>query len=252
MIIDAHANLGRSLYGPQQTIGDLLARMDTHGIDRAVVSPFTAVDLDFRHGNHEIAKTVAANQRLLGFARIDPRFGSASIAELGACQREGLCGVKVDPFEQAFHINSALVREFFVACAAAGMPILVVAGHPNVSSPIQIGDLAEQVPTLDILMAHGGQLAMHGLGILDCLSVVNDVPNVYVESSGIPETGTESLIEHIVCDVSPTRVVFGTNTPINHPEMEIERVVVANIADSAKEQIFGANIARILGLSAEG
>jgi predicted TIM-barrel fold metal-dependent hydrolase len=87
---------------------------------------------------------------------------------------------------------------------------------------------------------------MHGLGILDCLLVVKEVPNVFVETSGIPETGTESLIERIVLDVSAERVVFGTNSPINHPEMELERVHVAAVPDAARAQILGPNLARLL------
>lgn len=248
MIIDAHASLGTSLYGPHQSVDELLARMAAHGIDRAVASPFTPIDLDFRRANHMVAEAVAAHENLVGFARIDPRLGAVSIGEMEACRREGLRGVKVDPFEQAFQINSNLVFGFFRACADAGMPLLVVAGHPNVSSPLQIGDLAERLPALQILIAHGGQLAMHGLGIMDCLLVVKSVPNVHVETSGIPETGTESLIERVVLEVSPERVVFGANTPINHPEMELERIQAANIPAAAKTDILGPNAARILGL----
>ena len=128
------------------------------------------------------------------------------------------------------------------------MPVLIVAGYPVVSSPIQIGDLAERLPELKILIAHGGQLAMHGLGIFDCLEVVKSTANVYVETSGIPETGTESLIERVVLEASADRVVFGTNMPINDAHMELERIEVAMIPQQAKLQILGANLARILGL----
>jgi len=128
------------------------------------------------------------------------------------------------------------------------MPVLVVAGFPMASSPIQVGDLAARLPSLTVIMLHGGQLAMHGLGIMDCLNVVRAVPNVYVETSGIPETGTESLIEHIVLDVSPERVVFGTNAPINDPGMELERIRVAQVPEDGKRRILGPNLARILGL----
>jgi predicted TIM-barrel fold metal-dependent hydrolase len=248
MIIDANANLGRSLYGPELSASALLARMEANGIARAVVSPFTPPDLDFRRANHAIVETVAADRRLIGFARIDPRLGAVSFAELDACKREGLRGVKVDPFEQAFQINSNLVFGFFKACANARMPVLVVAGYPVVSSPIQIGDLAERLPELTILIAHGGQLAMHGLGIFDCLEVVKSTANVYVETSGIPETGTESLIERVVLETSADRVVFGTNMPINDARMELERIEVAMVPQQAKLQILGANLARILGL----
>ena len=248
MIIDANTSLGESLYGPKATAEQLLHRMDTLRIDRSIVSSFTPRDLDLRRANHAISEIVAKDRRLIGFARIDPRLGSKSVAELEACQREGLRGVKVDPFEQAFVINSDLVFDFFRACAAADLPVLIEAGYPCLSSPIQIGDLAERIPELTIIMAHGGQLAMHGLGIFDCLLVIKATTRVYVETSGIPETGTEGLIERSVLEVSPDRVIFGSNSPICDPAMELERIRVSRIPKDAQSQIMGANLAVILRL----
>jgi predicted TIM-barrel fold metal-dependent hydrolase len=246
VIFDAHASLGQSLYGPRQTPDELLAAMDRHGIERAVVSAFTPPDLDLRRANAELARVAAAHDRLVGFARIDPRLGARALDELRRCRDEGLRGVKVDPFQQAFRITSELVFPFFAACAEARLLVLVETGHPTVSSPIEVGDVARRLPALRVLLAHGGQLAMHGLGILDCLLVVKEVPNVFVETSAIPETGTESLIEQIVLTVAADRVVFGTNSPINHPEMELERVRVAAVPEAARKQILGPNLARLL------
>jgi len=248
MIIDANASVGESLYGANLSVRDLLRQMEAHGIDAAVVSAFTPPDLDFRRANHSIAQAISKNRRLHGFARIDPRRRESALAELESCRSEGLCGVKVDPFEQGFQINSDLVFPFFEACAAVDMPVLVVAGYPVVSSPIQIGDLAERLPELTIVISHGGQRAMHGLGIFDCLMVVKSSRNVYIETSAIPETGTEGLIERAVLEVSADRVVFGTNTPTNHPWMEITRIETARIPESAKSKIMGVNVKKILGV----
>ena len=248
MIIDANTSLGESLYGPRATAEQLIERMSALGIDRSIVSSFTPRHMDLRRANHEVSEVVAKDKRLIGFARIDPRPGTAAIAELEACRREGFRGVKVDPFEQAFVINSDLVFNFFKACAGARMPVLVEAGFPCLSSPIQIGNLAERIPELTIFIAHGGQLAMHGLGIFDCLMVVQTTRNVYVETSGIPETGTEGLIERAVLEVSPSRVIFGSNSPINDPAMELDRIRVSRISEADRSQIMGANLAAILGL----
>ena len=53
MIIDANANVGESLYGPRQTADELPRLMDAAGIDRAVASPLTPPDLDFRWLAHD-------------------------------------------------------------------------------------------------------------------------------------------------------------------------------------------------------
>jgi uncharacterized protein len=246
MIVDANANVGEGLYGPRQSFEELVVRMDEVGIDVAVVSPLTPADLDYRKANRWVADRVAKDDRFVGFARIDPRFGRRSFDELDACVRDGLSGVKVDPFEQAFQINSTLVFEFFRRCAEAGLPVIVVAGYPVLSTPIQVGDLAERLTGLKLLMSHGGQLAMHGLGILDCLEVLREAPNVWIETSGIPETGTESLIERAVLEVAAERVVFGTDSPNHDADMELERIRVARIPEVAKTKILGPNLLGIL------
>ena len=248
MIFDAHCSLGESIYGPALTAQRLLAIMDANAIERAVVSPFTPPDMDLTRANREIAESIRGNSRLVGFGRIDPRRGASAIAELHRCRAAGLRGIKVDPFEQAFQINSRLTQAFFHECAALGVPVLVVAGYPVLSSPIQVGDLAERVPELTLIMAHGGQLAMHGLGIFDTLAVLKDTARVYIETSGIPETGAGNLIERAALEAGAERVLFGTNLPINDPAVELERIAAAQIPDPMKQQIRGANLARLLSM----
>jgi uncharacterized protein len=248
MIFDAHCSLGDSIYGPSLAAERLLALMDAHAIDRAVVSPFTPRDLDLSRANRELAATVRENPRLVGFGRIDPRPGAPAIEELHRCLAAGLRGIKVDPFEQAFQINSGLTEGFFRECAALRVPVLVAAGYPVLSSPIQVGDLANRISGLTLIMAHGGQLAMHGLGIFDALEVLKDNGRVYLETSGIPETGAGNLIELAVQQVGAERVLFGTNLPIEHPAVELERIVAARIPDAAKDQVRGSSLARLLSL----
>lgn len=248
MIFDAHCSLGQSIYGPSLNAERLLATMGAYGIDRAAVSPFTPPDLNLTRANQELADTISGNSRLVGFARIDPRIGADAIAELHRCVGAGFRGVKVDPFEQAFQINSRLTEPFFRECAALGVPVLVVAGHLSLSSPIQVGDLAERVDGLTLIIAHGGQLAMHGLGIFDALQVLKDTERVYIETSGIPETGAGNLIERAALEVGAGRVLFGTNSPIYDPGVELDRVASAQIPEAAKQQIRGANFARLLSL----
>jgi predicted TIM-barrel fold metal-dependent hydrolase len=248
MILDAHCSLGRSIYGPGLSAEHLLALMEANAIEKAVVSPFTPPDLDLERVNRELAATVNGNARLIGFARIDPRPCAAAIAQLHRCLAAGLRGIKVDPFEQAFHINSRLTEPFFRECDALGVPVLVVAGHLSLSSPIQVGDLAERIPGLTIIMAHGGQLMMHGLGIFDAVEVLKDSARVYIETSGIPETGSNNLIERAATEVAVDRVLFGTNLPFYDPAVELERINAARIPDAMKQQMRGPNLARLLSL----
>jgi len=247
-IIDANCNVGVSVYGFEQSPAALLKSMNKHGIDMAVVVPFTPGDFNYERANNHVATVVKKKRdRLIGFARVDPRHGKKAVREVNrAAVKLKLQGLKLDPFEQAFSITSEFLDPIMERCSRLGLPVLVESGYPALSLPVQVGELADRHPNTKILMAHGGQLGVSGLGIPDALDVVKDSPNVYVESSGIPETGTECLVERIVRSVGAKRVIFGTNSPMNCPAVEISRILAVNISDSEKDAIFAGSIGQLI------
>lgn len=77
MILDFHCHFSRAFFRYREyrmSLDALLAKMDRHGVSRAVVSSageFAA--LRNREGNDEIARAVrAAPERLIGFATVNP------------------------------------------------------------------------------------------------------------------------------------------------------------------------------------
>jgi hypothetical protein len=247
-IIDANCNIGASVYGPKQTPDMLLKSMNKYGIKKSVIIPFTPSDFNYEKANNYAASAVRKRpDRFVGFARIDPRHGKRAIREVDrAVKRKKLQGVKLDPFEQGFQITSEIVDPILDKCSRLDIPVLVEAGYPALSLPIQIGEIADMHPDLAIIMAHGGQLAMSGIGIADALDVIKDTKNVYIETSGVPETGAECLVERAVKCVGAERVIFGTNSPMNDPVVEMSRVEVVNISDSEKDTIFAKSIGHLL------
>jgi len=249
-IIDANCNIGVSVYGPKHMPDTIMKSMEEYGFKKSLVIPFTPCDFNFENANTFVSNVTKDNSdRFIGFARVDPRYGKRATEEVArAIERLELHGLKLDPFEQGFQITSEIVDPVLEKCSQLRIPVLIEAGYPALSLPVQIGVVADMYPDLTIIMAHGGQLGMSGIGIADAVEVIEDTSNVFIETSGIPETGAECLIERVVKSVGAERVIFGTNSPITHPKVEISRIEVANISNLEKDKIFGRNIGRILGI----
>ncbi len=250
-IIDSHCHLGESVYGRKSTPENLIKLMDKNHVQKAVVFPFTPPDLDFRRANDYISKAVSKYpNRFIGFGRVDPRQVSTAVAEVERIVTKlRLKGLKVHPFEQAFRINSDHVRPVFKKCSSLGIPVFTSAGAPAVSTPSQVGDLASELPDLAIIAAHCGQLDGSGMGEFYALAALRENPNLYVETSGFPETRLDGFWEMVIKAVGAKRLVFGSDSPEMNLAVEIMRVTATDMTKSQQAQVLGGNLAKILDLA---
>jgi hypothetical protein len=250
MIIDAHCYVGKSIYGDKQTPHELIKNMDSYQIDKAIIIPFTPEDLDFKRQNDYIAEVVSRSpERFIGFGRVDPRLKGKAVQELNRIVKDlKLRGLMLHPMEQAFKVNDELVRPVFKECSDLNIPVLIAAGYPLISTPLQIGDLAGIFPDLIIIMTHAGQTDSSGLVQFDAITVMSEYKNIFAETSGIHITGKDGFINSVVGTVGAERVIFGSASPLMHQNVELTRVKVAMITEEEKRQILGKNIAKILKL----
>jgi predicted TIM-barrel fold metal-dependent hydrolase len=120
--------------------------------------------------------------------------------------------------------------------------VLIAAGYPWVSEASQIGDLARRFPGVPLVMTHGGQINISGLGQADAMQVLRTHPNVSMETSGVYR---QDFLEDVVAELGAARVLFGSNSPRMDPRLEVERVRWANLPDSDKAQILVGNARRL-------
>jgi uncharacterized protein len=241
--IDAFACLGQSLFGYGQMPTELLARLDAAEIEQAVVCPVKPRGYHLGPANDLVAEAVAGEPRLTGLARVDPNLGAEALSELErAVQALGLHGLFLHPWEENFRINASLVDPLLQRCADFGLPVLIAAGYPWVSEAAQIGDLARRFPSVEIVMTHGGQINISGLGQADALFVLRTYPNVSIETSGVYR---QDFLEDVVAELGAARVLFGSNSPRMDPRLEVQRVRWARLPDGDKELILGGNAARL-------
>jgi predicted TIM-barrel fold metal-dependent hydrolase len=249
MLIDAHAHLGTSLFGVENSAEGLLASMEANGIDQAVLVPLKPREYHFGPENDRIAAAAVAHPgKFHGFARVDPWQGEAALGELRrAIDELGAIGLFLHPFEEQFAANDERCFPLLEFLAERELPLMLAGGYPVFSHPSQIGDLARQFPTLTMIVTHGGQINISGLLLADALRMMRANPNVIMETSGIYR---EDFIEDTIAELGAERVVWGSNSPYMDQGFETTRVTMAHLNDDVKKQIGRTNVQRICYLPA--
>jgi predicted TIM-barrel fold metal-dependent hydrolase len=244
--IDAFTFVGESLFGPGQTSAELLSRMDAAGVERAVVCPLKPRGYHLGPANDLVAEAVAHQPRFVGLARVDPNLEHEAVLELERATRElGLCGLFLHPWEEHFRVNGPRVDPILARCAELQIPVVIASGYPWVSEASQVGDLARRFPDVTLVMTHGGQINISGLGQADALNTLQRQPNVCMETSGVYR---QDFLEDVATLIGPERVLFGSNSPFMDMRLEVERARWANLAEDSKTLMLAGNAERIFKL----
>ena len=244
-VVDAHAHIGRSIYGETMAVDGLLRQMDQHGVDLSVVTPFTPPDLDFSRANNEVAQAVRQHpDRLIGCIRIDPRIQAASRDEiLRGVEIYGFRCVALHPHEQGFAANHPCVLPAIALADQHRLIVHVATGYPVVSTPTQIAVLARQFPHTPFVFGHMGADAY----FFDAIKVSALFSNVYLETAGHVLTGEAKNGLRLAIDAAgDDRVIFGSDSPYFDLGVELKRVEVAGLPPESQARVLGDNLLRLL------
>ena len=108
------------------------------------------------------------------------------------------------------------------------------------STPFDVADLARRHPKSKIIMAH-----LNGVGYRGIEALVN-LPNVVVDTSGgDPESG---ILEVAIKRLGAKRIVYGSDAPIRHFGVMINKILGAEIRKTDKQSILWNNALRILNI----
>lgn len=248
MIVDAHAQIGQSLYGYGQSPDDLRASMQRLGIERALLCPVRPAGYHFPAENERVAAVCAVEpRRFLGLCRVDPWQGAAALAELERCLSVlGLRGLYLNPWEDHFAANDASVDPVVATAADLGAPILIEGGYPVVSHPGQLADLARRHPRATFIATHGGQINISGMLLAEALELFRTCPNVYFETSGVYR---EDFIEDTANALGAERLLFGSGSPVFDQGHELDRILRAHLSEQQKQQVLSGTSARLFSLA---
>ncbi len=186
----------------------------------------------------------AKPEAILPFCYVTPAFPDEAVAEIERCVGgQAMAGVKLWVARRA---TDPVLDPIMEAAVAKDVPVLqhawlkTTGNLPGESTPFDVADLARRHPGARIIMAH-----LNGVGYRGIEAIV-DVPNVVVDTSGgDPESG---LVETAVLRLGAHRVVYGSDAPIRHFGVTMNKMLGADISESDKRAILWDNALRILKL----
>jgi len=247
MIIDAHTHVGVGSphYGRSKNFSfsgrftgtDLLALMDTVGIDRCL-----CFAMGTRLSDEGIRLSIDAVQkhpdRLRAFYWANP-YDPRSVKGFEQAVKEyGLSGLKLHPTSDGWQADDHIVDPLMEKAAELGVPCTIHSHQPG-SQPTLVGEMAARWPTVPVIMAHMG---MHNYK--DAIYVAVHQPNVILESSVQP--WIHRIARGIVDRIGPERLMYGSDAPLHHPKVEMTKIEVSFLTDDQRKMVMGENIRRLL------
>ncbi|MDI7275223.1 MAG: amidohydrolase family protein [Anaerolineae bacterium] len=259
LAVDAHCHIGahggRCPGLRSFTAEDLLARMDSTGMDHAVVCHFISSlwsDHDVSRGNDLVIEaTRRYPDRLTGVAVVNPRMGPPALEELRRCLEAGLKGVKLQPILHGYYpIDGALVDPLMEVAAEAQA---VVSIHSDFGAwcctPYQVVRLAARHPGVTVVMLHMGIVEAMLMQVPD---IVRATSNVLIETSQTPDS-PYAVYVNSARQLGPERILFGSDGPIISDEVNLAKLEVAvrqyGLTGDEKRAILGANAARVFRIA---
>jgi len=239
------------------TAEDLIAKMDSEGVDLSVV-------LNIGWYSHElcvetnsyIMETVSRYpRRLVGFCTIQPKAGEAAVAEIERCARGGIGGVgEMRPDMQGFDLgDEATMRPVVEAAQRHGMLLLTHSSEPVGHVYPGKGSITPDIlyrfichfPEIPIVCAHwGGGLPFYAL----MPEVGQALANVLFDTAATPFLYRPHIFRHVAEIVGIDKILFGSDYPLLSPSRVMSQLRSVGLGEEAESSILGGNARRILGL----
>lgn len=244
-IIDAHAYIGESLFDRPQSVIELLRMMDACGVDQAVLAPNRPKQYALWPANQMVAQVIKKYpDRFYGMARVDPWQGKDALDDLRRAHEQlGLQVLLLHPWEEQFQVSSPSVVSLIEYATIQSMPVVIEAGYPLVSHPLDIAELAGRHPQAAFIATHGLQLDSAGFALTDAELAMQECKNIIMETSGMYAS---EMMENLVRDLGHERLIFGSHSPWLDLRLEVERVKLLNLPPVQKEAVLGGNIEQLL------
>lgn len=249
MIFDANTNIGPTLVpGSEFEFEPSLVNLEDYladaGVDRAVVAPLKPPNYDFDTANARLAAQLSDRDNLIGIGRIDPRHEDAGIQAERALTDYDLNGLKIDPWEETFHVDEPYVHPVVEVASDHNVPLWIRSGYYAMSHALSVRELALSFPDVPMIVTHGGHLNISGLSLPDATILAEETTNTYFEMSGVYR---HDFIQDMVATIGAERILYGSNAPYFLPEVEVSRITDAYVDQDDKEMLLGRSLAKLLG-----
>lgn len=239
MIFDSHMHVGDfPLFNVSLDRDGLEQTMRENGIEGGVV---------FHPDNAYVRQVVSSLPGAYGLVWANPRMPDYLQETLRFLDDPLFLGVKLHPLLDGYHPNDPTVHPLLSALIERDLPVLIHCGHPIFTLPWSIEELIVNFPAAKVILGHMG----HGniIYINASIDVAARNPNVYLETSGMP---MHTKIAKAVERVGPERVLYGSDVPFHHPQVEIAKVRLSGLPPELVDRVLGDNARTLFGISATG
>jgi predicted TIM-barrel fold metal-dependent hydrolase len=247
LIIDSHAHMGHEGgdgvgYMPQlqSHISGIVERNKQIGIDKACISSWLAICLDYEEGNKIVYDAMKRfPENVIGYAALEPNYITDWDAEIKKVYEEyGFKGLKPYKPKTLLPYNDPKYDKWY---KYANEHFLFSLMHPVDNFKEEILDLAGRYQNISFILAHTG---LSWKQAREHIEIAKLRPNVFLE---ITYTAvTYGSIEFMVQEVGADRVLFGTDQPMRDPIPQFGWVAYSHLSEEDLEKILGLNMRKIL------
>ncbi len=238
MIWDLHCHLsgfeGRT---PDEKMAQMILYADRMGVDRLCVYMGYPFDYDpspekLRAHNNQVLQAISHwHNRAFGFVYLNPKHLQFSLDELNRCgvaQRANT--PELDPIvERAAELKAVIFQHTWAKTNGN------LAGE---STPMDVAELARRHPSVPIVCGHTG--GNWEIGV----RAIRGVKNLYSDLAGSDPTA--GYVEMAVRELGAGRVIYGSDVAGRSFASQIGKVMDAQIPQAARDQIFAANLRRLM------
>lgn len=236
-ITDVHVHLGRSRDGASLALAEIQQAMARYGISRAVLFPIDEAEAGptYEKINSRVLKAARSDSRLIPFARLNPCSGVKAIRELARCLKGGTRGVKLHPRSEDFSPGQAedLIQEI----ETERLPIILHTSHEKNCRPLEWEKIFSRHRRIPFVLAHGGKDAF-----LEAIAVARRHSHLWLETSALSYWRSSVILKKL----DARRVVFGSDLPYSHPQVERAKLDLL-LSSSERKKVYSENPRRILG-----
>ncbi|MFY0574028.1 amidohydrolase family protein [Cystobacter fuscus] len=125
-------------------------------------------------------------------------------------------------------------------CGERDIPLVAHTGFRPGVTPGDFIQLARRFPRTCFLLEHmGGPQAD-----MDVVDAAASLDNLFLETS----LGTFMHLQETVKKTGASKIVFGSEFPMSHPGMELEKIRLLPVSEAERDLILGANVQRLFHL----
>lgn len=238
---------------------ELIAEMDSSGVDKAVVFGFAWADMGLcQEANDYVIEAVRRYpKRLIGFSVVNPRAEHQMVQEIERCTGEGMRGVgELMPDGQGFSLDDETTMTPLINAASAhNLPILIHASEPvghvyagkGMVTPDILYRFVRRFPGATFVLAHWGG----GLPFYELMPEVRAaMANVYYDTAASLLLYDDRIFP-LFAGLIPQKILFGTDFPLLKQGTFIERIKASRLPEGTLEKVLGTNAERLLKIRSD-